>query len=163
MLTQARLRELLTYEPDTGLFWRNVTRASNARRGSIAGYAGDPYARIRIDGELYLAHRLAYLYMTGQWPPDDIDHRNGRTKDNRWENLRPATRQQNMHNKRRPMNNSSGIKGVARVKYAHEFWRAEICLNHRTIFLGHYVTREEAALARHIVEQALFGEFAYQK
>src|SRR5690606_34614864 len=96
MLTQQRLKELLYYDPETGIFTRLVGRSGpRARAGDVAGSDnGKGYIRIYVDGRPYKAHRLAWFYMHGEWP-EEIDHRNGERADNRLSNLRPVTRQQN--------------------------------------------------------------------
>ena len=92
MLTQARLKKLLSYNTDTGEFRWRVTRRGAARAGSVAGCVRhDGYVRIAIDGKRYLAHRLAWLYVHGELVPE-LDHANGVRSDNRLDNLRPATR-----------------------------------------------------------------------
>ncbi len=91
-VTQARLKELLEYDPDTGIFrWRNAPNR-RIRAGAIAGNL-DTYGnrQIRVDGKSYLAHRLAVLYVTGSWPTTDIGHRDLNNDNNAWGNLRQAT------------------------------------------------------------------------
>jgi hypothetical protein len=122
MITQARLKEVLHYSPDTGEFvW--LTNPRNQRKvGKLAGsVTADGYATIGIDGFYYKAHRLAHLYMTGILPTDYIDHINGYRNDNRWDNLRNATRQQNQHNSGKAVNNTSGFKGVTKSSRGPSF------------------------------------------
>ena len=83
-LTAERLREVLDYDPDTGVFTRKVRTASSVKVGDVAGSLnGKGYIRIRVDGRLYFAHRLAWLYVHGEWPVDQVDHINGIKNDNR--------------------------------------------------------------------------------
>lgn len=124
-ITATRLRELLHYDPETGLFTWKVAR-QGTRAGAFAGALNHGYLRITIDWRHYPAHRLAWLYMTGEWPADLIDHINLVSDDNRFVNLRQATRAQNMHNSARPRTNTSGVKGVSR--YAGR-WKAQIKVN----------------------------------
>src|SRR5579863_2482235 len=100
MLTQERLKELLHYDPDTGLFTRLVTVAAfGAQKGKIAGNVDKKfgYCLIRIDGRGYLAHRLAFLYMTDSIP-EEVDHRDLNRSNNKWINLRAARHVDNMRN-----------------------------------------------------------------
>lgn len=92
MLTQKRLREILTYDPVTGIF----TFAKGKRRGRIAGTAHDPrgFLKVQIDNERHLLHRLAWLWMTGTMPRWSVEHVNGDRSDNRWDNLREGNRPQ---------------------------------------------------------------------
>ena len=112
-LTQERLKELLEYNPETGAFvWRFARGPRGA--GAIAGSVGNRgYLVIRIDFKIYLAHRLAFLYMTGRWPTADTGHINCIRNDNRWTNLREATRGQNNANRGLTKQNKSGFKGVS--------------------------------------------------
>jgi hypothetical protein len=152
-----RLRELLTYYPESGDFVRNVA-ASYTRPGTIAGWLTEyGYIRIRIDGENYLAHRLAFFYTHGDWPSDEIDHINGNRADNRISNLRLAATAQNAQNRRRRRDNKSGLKGV---RSNGEKWRASIRQNGRRHHLGYFDTAALAHAAYHEAAQKLFGEFA---
>lgn len=106
------LREILDYNPETGIFkWKICT--GSAYPGKEAGcLSDDGYVRIRVHKVLYLASRLAWLYMTGDWPTDQIDHINLVKNDNRWTNLREATASQNTIHRRIQSNNSNGIDDV---------------------------------------------------
>lgn len=159
-LTAQRLKELLIYDAETGYFWWR--EAEYPRRVSgLAGWTGPPptsYVRIGIDGVVYHAHRLAWLYVHGRWPTNHIDHINRNPSDNRIENLREATRSQNHGNRKRRSDNSSGYKGVGRHS-AHQ-WRAQIQVAGRRMHLGLYPSAEEAHEAYMRAAQTHFGEFA---
>lgn len=157
-LTRARLKELLHYDPETGHFMRRVT-VSNAVAGSRAGAIGNRgYVRIRIDDKEHLAHRLAFLYMTGEWPPKDVDHINRDRADNRWENLRHATRQENLRNVGLHRSNTSGHRGVTWNKRRGK-WQAFGKRGGRYIFLGCFDVLEEAAATARKWREDNFGEF----
>lgn len=112
--TQERLRQLFRYEPDTGLFIRLVDVAGNAKAGMVAGSVNRRHGNIliHVDGARYFAHRLAWVYMTGDWPIDEIDHRDRDRANNRWANLREATRAQNNRNVGKRRDNKTGYVGV---------------------------------------------------
>lgn len=160
MLTQQRLKELLYYDPETGIFTRLVGRSGpRARAGDVAGCDnGKGYIRIYVDGKPYKAHRLAWFYMHGEWP-EEIDHRNGERADNRLSNLRPVTRQQNNLNQSIYRSNTSGLKGVSFYKATGK-WKAQIQVNGRKIGLGYYQTKEQAHQAYVAAARELHGEFA---
>lgn len=155
-LTYALLRELLDYDPETGLFRWRVSRG-RAAAGSIAGTrAHHGYISISIFGRLYYAHRLAWLWMTGEWPAVEIDHKDTHTGNNAWLNLRPASHAQNMRNSGMPRNNSTGFKGV--IQLGSQF-RAQIRVNRRHHHLGFFPTAELAHAAYREASARLHGEF----
>ena len=163
MLTAERLRELLHYDPETGVFTWLVSR-SNVKAGDIAGSylcRGKVYRRIRVDSDNYIAHRLAFLYITGECPPNEIDHRNMIKDDNRWDNLRMATGTQNKWNRRAYANNTSGFKGVSWQPLARK-WVAQIGIGMKgqQTYLGLFDSREEAHAAYSIAAQTHHGEVA---
>lgn len=146
-----RLKSLLTYTPETGFFVRNIALSARYPAGTIAGSVNAlGYVQVRIDGKNYTAHRLAFLYMDGAWPEDDVDHINGVRNDNRWVNLRPAVRRVNCENRRTPRsdNISSGVLGVS--KDGHPLkkpYRATIQTNGKSIRVGYFATADEAHAA----------------
>lgn len=127
-LTQERLKHLLHYNPDTGVFTWLSKPSRRINSGSIAGRIKPKkgYVEIGISGRIYLAHRLAWLYIYGTWPKEQVDHINGIRNDNRIKNLRLATTSQNQWNKKMQKNNTSGIKGVSwdnqRGKWIAQCW-----------------------------------------
>jgi hypothetical protein len=159
-LTQARLRKLLHYDPETGEF-RWLERPGSFVAGRIAGGASphSDYWRITVDGRIHPAHQLAWLYMTGRWGRPTIDHRDGNRANNRWTNLRRATRSENNANRLRQRNNTSGFKGVTRERRSGK-WRAHIRKNGRLRRLGTFRTPQAAHAAYVAAARRLFGEFA---
>jgi hypothetical protein len=157
-VTRARLRALLHYDPETGEFrWGKRVRPS-IQPGDIAGTLDSQgYRRIIIKGRIYRAHHLAWLYMRGKWCPLVIDHRDLEPSNNRWANLRRATRSQNGANRRVPRNNACGLKGVSRNGGR---WRATIHKKGRTHHLGIFSTPQAAHNAYVQAARKLFGEFA---
>lgn len=157
-LTQERLRALLNYDPETGLFTYKVTRGP-MKAGTTAGTKEPMWGHIRIiiARKHYFAHRLAWLWMTGEWPAAQIDHANLVSDDNRWTNLRAATGTQNRANTRTHKNNLVGVKGVRRSR---QKWRAQIAINRTTINVGTFDTKEQAAAAYAAKARELYGEFA---
>lgn len=149
-LTADRLRALLHYDPTTGIFTNRVHRGSTARAGNVAGClsTSDGYLRIRIDGRQYLAHRLAWLHVTGCWPSGEVDHRNGVRTDNRFANLRDATSSVNSQNLRaaRRDNKTAGLLGVSYMASKGRY-RATICVSGKHLHLGLFSSPEEAHVA----------------
>ena len=154
MLTQKRLREVLHYSPDTGEFLRLVTTSHKIKPGSVAGTVnGCGYRQINIDGTVFYAHRLAWFYMTGEWPMNDIDHLNGARADNRWSNLRSVDRRTNLENQRAPSkNNKLGLLGVIE---SNGSFIASITTNRKHIHLGSFDTAEDAHRAYLRAKKAL--------
>lgn len=159
MITQQYLKSILYYDPETGLFYWICNRPK-VKSGSIAGGMDElGYIKIKIDGKKYRAHRLAILYMTGKWPPNDTDHEDLNRANNKWENIRPATKSQNFGNQRKYSNNKSGIKGVCWDKDANK-WLAQIQVKNKKIKLGRYNDIEDAGKAYTEAAIKYFGEFA---
>lgn len=143
-LTAARLREVVCYDPETGAFaWRGGRGRAYRKIGTRHPLG---YLRICVDGRDYLAHRLAWLYVHGEWPADQIDHRNGRRQDNRIANLRLASNPENHQNRKLQRNNRSGHPGVREV--APGRWIAAIKTRGARRHLGTFGTFEEARDAR---------------
>jgi len=160
MLTQERLKELLHYDPNTGLFTRLITTSQNARKGYIAGSLGKRgYVIIWIDGCRYAAHILAWLYIHGVFPKEQIDHKNRIKYDNSLLNLRLATHAQNVANRLLLKSNSSGYHGVT-WDSINKKWRAQLRFNHCSINIGRFDNIEDAAFAAQITRMKLLGEFA---
>ena len=152
MLTQDRLKELLAYDPETGVFqWKRTKGRMKA--GQLAG-ATDTYGYhvIRVDGVLYKAHRLAWLHTHGNWPAKVVDHINRRPGDNRLCNLREATQSENMHNANRK--SESGVPGV-RWSSERNRWVAQIRVGYRNHVIGSFLSKDEAIAARQRAEQAM--------
>lgn len=143
MLTQDQLKELLHYEPATGVFTWRKNRTKSALAGTKAGTATKGgYVAIKVYGRRYTAHRLAWLYCYGKWPQKGIDHKDGDPANNQLSNLREADQSQNNQNARKARSNTSGYKGVTRTDYGT--WKASIMLNRRIKYLGSFKTPEEA-------------------
>lgn len=142
--------------------WREVPSHSRVRVGHLAGSVKyirkQPYRQIGIRGWVYSAHRLAFLYMRGYLPYDQMDHKDRNGLNNRWLNLRECTHAQNQANRRVGKNNKLGVKGVSRRPSGR--YRAKIWVGNRRISLGNYNTLEMAAHAYRKAARKHFGEFA---
>ncbi|MBF8728892.1 HNH endonuclease [Pseudomonas guariconensis] len=159
MLTYERLREQLTYDPDTGEF-RWAVRKQKVKLGSVAGKVKKSgYIEIRLDLVSYQAHRLAWLYMTGKWPQGDIDHINRTPGDNRFENLRVASRSQNLCNVGALATSTTGVRGVDLHKASGKY-RARIRANGKRIELGLFETLDEARNAYASARSLHHGQYA---
>lgn len=155
ILTQARLKELLRYDPETGVFTYASARP-RVKVGAVAGHthAGHGYRQIKVDGKLYLAHRLAWLYVHGKWPSDLLDHINRDRTDNRISNLRPSDKYLNRQNSKPASNNKTGVKGVTWNKTLGK-WHARISLQGKRYHVGWFYSVDEAKRARLTAEQAM--------
>lgn len=161
MLTIERLRELLTYDSDTGAFtWIKAPGRNYRYVGKPAGRRdSNGYLIVGIDGNLYMAHRLAWFWTHKAWPEKQLDHRNRITDDNRMVNLREATYVQNSHNVGLQSRNVSGVRGVC-YRPSRGIWRARVRHEGRDIYLYESPDFFEAVCARKSAENRLFGEFA---
>lgn len=159
-ISQEHLKSLLHYNPETGIFIRNI-KASNSfegtRAGAIACRFG--YRVISIDKVRYREHNLAWLYMTGKFPTGLIDHINGDTLDSRWINLREATKEQNQHNANKRIDNTSGVKGISWNK-TNKLWSAQINKNGKIVYRKSFCSLEQAAIEIKQARKLLHGEFA---
>jgi hypothetical protein len=155
MLTQERLKELLHYDAESGVFTRLVaSRGKRTKVGDIAGcFTQEGYCLIMLDGRSYKAHRLAWLYVYGEWPKGNIDHR--LTMSNAILNLRDATQSVNVQNIRHAKKNSkSGLLGA--------FWKpekgkflAQLCHQRKAVYLGYYDTAQGAHEAYLVAKRRL--------
>jgi hypothetical protein len=161
-LTADRLRSLFEYDPRCGVFLRRIAtgRHGRFRSGTVAGSIGkNGYIYISVDRKKHLAHRLAWLYVTGEWPKAAIDHIDGNPLNNMFSNLREATMSQNQYNKRMQKNNTSGVKGVYWSEQQRK-WRAQIAVNYKVKALGSYDSINEAKAAHDAAMRELHGVFA---
>ena len=157
-LSANRLRKLLNYDPATGVFRWRVQRGGPKSVGGVAGTIHPPkgYREICIDGKLYRANRLAWLYMTGKWPKLEIGYINHNTSDARWANLRAMTPSQRGAATR--TRNKLGVRGVwitPSGKYV-----ARIKVAGKKKYLGLFDTIEKASVAYTRAAKDAFGQFA---
>lgn len=158
-LTQERLKELLHYDSETGDFTWRVNRGA-AREGDRAGCLGiNGCWCIGVDGRLYRAHRLVWLYVHGHFPSGSIDHKNRDWRDNRIENLRIASREENMRNRGRFFNGAVGYKGVT-IGGNDSTCIARITADGTCHYLGSFSCPREAARAYNKAAVELHGELA---
>jgi hypothetical protein len=153
-LTAHRLREVLKYDRNTGVFRWRMSLAKRVKIGDVAGCARqDGYRLIRVDGRLYLASRLAWLYMHDCWPKNEIDHKNTIRGDDRLQNLRDVTHAENKQNSRRAhRDNKTGLLGVMTSQGK---FRAQIRLDGKARHLGTFETPEAAHAAYLVAKRKL--------
>jgi len=162
-LTRDFLKSILHYNEETGIFtW--LKSYSKAKKGDVAGAENDSgYVLIGINGFKYRAHRLAWFYVWGVWPSDQLDHKNTKRTDNSWKNLREASNQLNQINTNVSKNNSLGFKGVyphinRRTKTLR--YRAKLNIAGKQIHLGTFDSPELASEAYQRAAKEAFGEYA---
>lgn len=145
MITQKYLKSILHYDSETGIFIRIKITNRKQKIGEICGtLMNRGYISIKIDKKSYLSHRLAWFYVYGKWPKNNIDHINNNKLDNRICNLRDIPQSLNVQNlKKSYSNNKTGLLGVCKQKNSSK-WRAEIRINYEKIFLGLFETAELA-------------------
>ena len=152
MITQAKLKSQLSYNPSTGVFnWLKGKQGRSTKKpaGSIHKSLG--YSRIMLDGELYYAHRLAWLFVNGKMPKEEIDHINKQRHDNSINNLREVSNGENLRNQSMQKRNTSGVTGV-RWESNRKKWLAQIGVNGSTIKLGRFKQLSDAKKAREDAE-----------
>jgi hypothetical protein len=150
MITQDELKKLFHYDPETGLFTRP--------NGQLAGSRKESHSQIYIKGRVYLAHRLAWLYVYGEWPVSLIDHIDRNGMNNKLSNLRQATYSQNALNKPSSRKNALGVKGVYWAPYANKY-RATGVLRGKHYYLGLFTDIESASAAYQEFARKNHGEF----
>ena len=155
-ITAEEIKQVLSYDRDTGLFTWLVDCGSNKVKGKIAGAEKEGYITIHIDSQQYRAHILAWIYVYG-YTPDELDHENRIKSDNRIKNLRLTTRVLNAQNRAPQSRNTSGVSGVCLNKKSGK-WRATLTTNGEFRYLGEYLLMEDAISARLLSEkEANFG------
>lgn len=144
-MNQDQLKSILYYHQDSGVFYWRISSNMRIKPWDTAGkFDSDGYLQIRFAGKDYKAHRLAWLYVNGEFPNCQIDHINGIRKDNRICNLRTATIKQNAENRRISKKNTSGFRGVTLQKRTGK-WQAQMTHNGKMLYLGLHSTPEEAS------------------
>lgn len=144
ILTQNELKSILHYNPETGLFTWLISNSKRVKVGDVAGSLSNGYVLICFNKKNYLGHRLAWLYMMGAWPKDQIDHVNGIKNDNHWCNVREATVEENQQNRKNAKKNSaSSLLGVSWHKKANK-WQVYISANKKSKYLGLFENKQEA-------------------
>lgn len=146
VLTRDRLLEVLDYNQETGIFIWKIKLSARGAVGKKAGTNTYGYNAINIDGVRYFAHRLAWLYVHGYWPKQEIDHIDRNRSNNSINNLRDVSRTVNALNNSPQLINSSGVKGVTFCKDRNQ-WQAQINIMGKNITLGRYQSLDEAAIA----------------
>ena len=164
LITAADVRAMFDYNRDTGVFvWRrrsDVPDTWNSRfAGCVAGWEdGKGYTILTINYVDYRAHRVAWLYETGEWPSSFLDHRNGNVHDNRLCNLRLADKSQNAINSKTRNDNTSGVKGVS-WDASRDMWAAYIKVDRKKVHLGRFLKLEDAKRARQEAARIQYGAF----
>jgi hypothetical protein len=163
MLTHQALLEVIDYDPTTGIFSRKPRPNSRyVRKRTTVGHSrSDGYIDLCVLGRRYLAHRLAWFYMTGEWPEIEVDHKDLRRDNNIWTNLRLANHSQNSSNceRRKTRKIDSGYKGVYWIEHAGK-WRVNITVNKKQYYLGYFSDPKEAYAAYCAASKKYHGEFS---
>lgn len=160
-----RVKEVLGYDPETGIFTWLIKTCRKVTIGKIAGSIkrsnpkAPPYLQISIDGVTYKAHTLAYYIVTGEWLPGKVDHKDGNSLNNKWENYRIATRSEQNRNMAKHRDGACLYKGISFCKIMKRY-TAEIMKDRVKYKLGYFDTQEEAAEAYRLKSLELHGEFS---
>ena len=159
-MDQKELKRIVHYEPETGKMTWKAPRQRCVIGSDVGVITKLGYRRVCLNGRKYQAHRLAWLYVYGEMPSGQIDHKNRDGLDNRLCNLRLATPSQNQANKGMRIDNTSSVKGVAWDK-ARQKWKATISVNGKSICLGRFEKIQDAAEAYSDAAKRNFGPFAH--
>ena len=159
-LSQNELKTWMHYDPCTGVFtWIKKPNKSITIGTKAGSLEPNGYLRTRIHQKALFLHRLAWLYMTGEWPPCACDHINGDKQDNRWSNIRLASGSQNQCNRKKPRNNTSGVKGVS-WDASRGTWNVSIKIKGKSINAGRFKTMDQAKEAVKKKREELHESFA---
>ena len=159
VLTHEYANQLFSYNPETGVLTRKVKTCSRNKVGDVVGTLSvKGYLVVRVGSKVYQTHRVIWLMVRSVFPDVDIDHKNQIKTDNSWDNLRPATRPQNVQNTGIRSDNTSGIRGVSWHRRDKK-WFAYGSTPTGKAHLGSFATKEEAALARQEFARKEYGEF----
>ena len=160
MLTQSKLKEIIEYDPLTGIIIYKKTLSNRIKVGEeVNGISDRGYKRCQIEGKRYQCHDLAWLYMTGEFPKNQIDHIDCNPENLKFINLRESTQMQNCCNRSIGKNNSSGIKGVKWHKSSGK-WYVSIDSNYKRIYIGSYDYIKDAEIAVKKARLEIHKEFA---
>lgn len=153
-------RQFLDYDPSTGVFTRKKNTGKKFKTGTVTGHAmTNGYILITLFYKQYLAHRLAWLIMTGEWPKHQIDHIDRDRSNNKWSNLREATNKQNSENHSIRSDNTSGKTGVYFCKTKKK-WKVCICHHGKSHSFGYHKNLEDAIAVRVAAERQFFSHSA---
>lgn len=155
MITQERLKHLIDYNKQTGIFRWKINRRGVAKAGDVAGHittgkGGKRYIIISVDGSYYYGQQLAFMYVLGGFAKDQVDHKNGDASDNRWDNLRPVTAAENQRNARLRSDNTTGVPGVSLIRGVFAVRISNGC---KREFLGRFDNIFDAACSRKSAER----------
>lgn len=155
-----KLKELFVYDQETGHLIRAKDKYKTAaRKGDIVGTPNsDGHLIVRVDYQICYVHRIIWKMVYGQEPPPLLDHKNRNKQDNRIENLRAATHQQNSQNRSLGKNNKTGVLGVYYRPKEPKKWKVDIKVNRKSLHLGYFHTKEEAVLARQKAEMKYYRQ-----
>jgi hypothetical protein len=157
-LTQALVKSLLNYDPITGRLIHLVDRRPRGKAGEPAGWVNSRgYCRVSIEGVNLPANKIIWLWMTGTYPTEDVDHKDRNRANDVWSNLRLASRSKNLTNQGKKSNNTSGYKGVGSRGNSHA---VRLRVNGKSTYFGSYPTAIEAAHAYDVEALKHNGEFA---
>ena len=158
-MDQSKLKDKLSYNRYAGEFFWLAKKGRYTCNDTVGYLSKRGYLRIKLNGKYYLAHRLAWLYVTGEWPKKFIDHINRDKSDNRFLNLRDVTHSQNQHNRLKQGKTKSKYKGITHIKKPDK-WQAQICVNSKSIYLGRFKTEKEAGESYITACKKYHGDFA---
>jgi hypothetical protein len=159
MVTQEFIKSVLNYNPETGVFTWKVNKSKRSKIGHIAGWKDNGYIRIELNGKTYRAHRLAWLYVNGEFPSNLIDHIDGNRSNNKISNLRKATYLENSQNYKTPKTNKSGVKNVSWYKTMKK-WVVTLGINGKKKTIGYFDDLELAELVAIEARDKYHMEFA---